>query len=230
MNFYSVYKGRIKGVYKTWKECEEQVKGYSGAIYKKFASFEEALKFSENGKKKVKTILNNIDSIHNNIDSIHNNIDSIHNNINIYTDGSLIKKNSNIFAGYGIYIPKLEFKHFAPLQGKKTNNRAELQAILYAINIFKDNKDAVLNIYTDSKYSILIFTSTGEKYKKNNYKDSFGEDVKNKDLVKKAVNIKNKYKINFINIKPHTGLSDVHSMGNKIADELAVKGALNTKI
>jgi ribonuclease HI len=223
MNFYSVYKGRVKGVFKSWKECEEQVKGYSGAIYKKFSSFDKALKFSENGK----TILNK----NTGLDSMQNStiINPAH-IYDIYTDGSLIRRDDNIFAGYGIYIPKLEFKHFEPLQGKKTNNRAELQAILYAINKFKDNKKAVLNIYTDSKYSILIFTSTGDKYKKNNYKDSSGEDVKNKDLVKKAVNIKNKYKINFIHVRAHTGLSDVHSMGNKMADELAVKGALNTKI
>jgi viroplasmin and RNaseH domain-containing protein len=33
---YAVRKGRIVGLYKTWEECEKQVKGYKGAEYKSF--------------------------------------------------------------------------------------------------------------------------------------------------------------------------------------------------
>ena len=37
--------GRKIGIFNTWKECEEQVKGYSNAVYKKFSTYEEALEF-----------------------------------------------------------------------------------------------------------------------------------------------------------------------------------------
>ena len=45
MKFYAVAKGRKPGIYLTWKECEEQIKGYSGSKFKKFESPEEAEAF-----------------------------------------------------------------------------------------------------------------------------------------------------------------------------------------
>ena len=57
MKYYAVKQGRIPGVYTTWAECEEQVKGYPGADYKKFNNEEDAKVFvfgvtslDENGK------------------------------------------------------------------------------------------------------------------------------------------------------------------------------------
>lgn len=36
MPFYAVAKGRTQGIFFTWSECQESVKGFSGAVYKKF--------------------------------------------------------------------------------------------------------------------------------------------------------------------------------------------------
>lgn len=36
--FYVVWKGRTPGIYKSWAECEAQVKGFAGAEYKSFES------------------------------------------------------------------------------------------------------------------------------------------------------------------------------------------------
>ena len=41
--FYAVRNGRVPGVYMTWADCEKQVKGFGGAIYKSFPT--EALRF-----------------------------------------------------------------------------------------------------------------------------------------------------------------------------------------
>ena len=43
--YYAVREGRSIGVYETWVECESQVRGYSGASYKKFSTYEEAVDF-----------------------------------------------------------------------------------------------------------------------------------------------------------------------------------------
>lgn len=43
--FYGVKVGEKIGVYNTWTECLEQVKGYSGADYKSFKTKEEANEF-----------------------------------------------------------------------------------------------------------------------------------------------------------------------------------------
>ena len=34
--YYAVRQGRVPGVYTTWADCEKQVKGFGGAIYKSF--------------------------------------------------------------------------------------------------------------------------------------------------------------------------------------------------
>lgn len=36
MRYYAVKRGRKPGVYETWNECQDQVKGFKNAIYKSF--------------------------------------------------------------------------------------------------------------------------------------------------------------------------------------------------
>lgn len=43
--FYAVMTGKKPGVYKTWPECQAQVKGFRNAQYKKFPTLEEAQAF-----------------------------------------------------------------------------------------------------------------------------------------------------------------------------------------
>ncbi len=40
--YYVVWKGKKTGVFHSWGECEEQVKGYEGAVYKSFYTREAA--------------------------------------------------------------------------------------------------------------------------------------------------------------------------------------------
>lgn len=40
--WYVVWKGATPGVYSTWNECNAQVKGFAGAVYKSFDSLAEA--------------------------------------------------------------------------------------------------------------------------------------------------------------------------------------------
>ncbi|MDL2310891.1 ribonuclease H family protein [Peptostreptococcaceae bacterium OttesenSCG-928-C18] len=45
--YYAVKVGRTSGIFYNWADCEKQVAGYSGAVYKKFDSLEEASNFVE---------------------------------------------------------------------------------------------------------------------------------------------------------------------------------------
>lgn len=45
MKYYAVRCGKKVGVYNSWKECESQVKGFSGAVYKSFKDRAEAERF-----------------------------------------------------------------------------------------------------------------------------------------------------------------------------------------
>lgn len=43
--FYAVKKGLTPGIYTNWPDCQAQINGYSGAVYKGFATLEEAKEF-----------------------------------------------------------------------------------------------------------------------------------------------------------------------------------------
>ena len=107
------------------------------------------------------------------------------------------------------------------VQGKQTNNIAELTAILRTYSIIEP--DIVLGkhiaIVTDSEYSIKCLCSYGDKC----HKDQWRTEIPNKEIVR---NIYYLYKekrefIQFIHIKAHTGEMDIHSIGNENADRLA---------
>ena len=40
--YYTVWKGHHTGVFESWDDCKAQIKDYKGAIYKSFATFQEA--------------------------------------------------------------------------------------------------------------------------------------------------------------------------------------------
>ena len=137
--------------------------------------------------------------------------------INIYTDGSCInngKKNAK--CGYGIYIPSKHIKISEKINTiKQSNNIAELIAIIEAHKFIETN---IVNIYTDSKYCILCLTTYGAKMNNINWT----KKIPNLELVKKAYILYNGMEnVNFIHIKSHTNNKDIHSIGNKIADNLA---------
>ena len=43
--FYAVRVGRTPGIYQTWNQAEEQIKGFSGAEHKTFFTEKEAIKY-----------------------------------------------------------------------------------------------------------------------------------------------------------------------------------------
>ena len=51
--FYVVWKGRQPGIFKSWKECEEQIKGFEGARYKSYESELEAINALASGPPRI---------------------------------------------------------------------------------------------------------------------------------------------------------------------------------
>ena len=166
----------------------------------------------------------NTTSSNNNI-IMNNNSNIIGKNILvIYTDGACSnngKKNAK--AGIGIYINNM-YNISEKLQGKQTNQRAELYAILKSLKIININNYTSIIIYSDSQYSINCITKWIKNWIKNNWKDRHNKPVKNKDLIEPIYNIYKKYNnIKFKHILAHTNLQDCHSLGNNKADMLARK-------
>lgn len=146
--------------------------------------------------------------------------------IKIYTDGAFFSHSGKPYAGYGYVIPSKGIQVSQPLDGEKTNNRAELTAIISAIKACKSFEDVVLNVYTDSQYAMRCFGETGMKYAKNNFKQG-SKDVPNKDLIIKALNLRKRHPDLVIHhVKAHTTNTDADSNANAVADELADRGAI----
>lgn len=229
--FYVVHKGRKPGIYNNWNECKKQITNFDGAVFKKFTDAKEAGEFLVNGfpnSKKPRSIVVKENADKKNLEKIDyelNNDDD--EKIFIYTDGSCTYvKNNPTKAGYGIYIPQKNIQISSPLFNQKlTNNRAELKAIIESINYLDDyDLSKKICIFTDSQYSMYIFNGTGERYKKNNWKNN-GSDVPNIDLIKKMLELKKNYNIVLLKVRAHTDKKDTHSLCNSIADKLATDGA-----
>lgn len=111
-----------------------------------------------------------------------------------------------------------------PLKGnRQTNQRAELTAILRALDIAPRHRD--VTIVTDSRYAIDCVTVWHKNWQRNNWTTKDGKPVENKDLVESVlVNIEEraqlKVKTLFEWVKGHA-----KDPGNEAADRLAVNGA-----
>jgi viroplasmin and RNaseH domain-containing protein len=91
--FYAVKIGRIPGIYNSWVECEKNVKGFSGAIYKSFTKREDAESFLT-----INIPTQNPQIIQN----------TTKNNIEVFTDGSHSKHEKNGYLGFGAFCSYME--------------------------------------------------------------------------------------------------------------------------
>ena len=144
--------------------------------------------------------------------------------MNVFTDGACINNGKpNAIAGIGVFIADNDPRNVSRrVEGKQTNNVAELSAILEVFTILEEEieRGDIINIYSDSKYSINSFTVWAIKWKQNNWTKKNG--IKNLDLIKRGYELFNKYNnVNIFHIKAHTGLPDELSIGNENADRLA---------
>lgn len=211
MPYYAVRKGKIEGIFTTWSECQKSINGYSGAIYKKFTNKNDAEQFISG-----KLFVSNRETVKIKIKR------EFIPNLYVYTDGSC-SKNGKIGAqaGLGVYFGENDPRNLSKkVEGKQTNNVAEILAIIEAYNILENIilNDEKIMICSDSQYAINCCTTYGEKCDKNNWQN----EIPNKDLVQKAYNIfKDLNNIKFKHIPAHTGKTDIHSIGNYHADRLA---------
>lgn len=222
---YSINKGFKPGLYDNWKDCEKNVKGYPGAKFKKFKDKKDAEYFLINGQDPPKH-KENTNEIKNNKNTEKYQIPK---GINVFTDGSRILKENNFYGGYGIYFGDNDKRNKSEpyTDGEITNNRAELFAILESLNILEKEieEKKIINIFTDSEYSLKSVTEWYKKWEKENWKDKDGNIRKNIDYIIPISSILEKNKnININHIYSHTGKKDFISIGNEKADNLAVNG------
>ena len=145
--------------------------------------------------------------------------------INVYTDGAC-KNNgySNAIAGIGVYFSDGDSRNVSRrIDGKQTNNTAELLAIIEVFKILHESISTGIhvNIYSDSEYSIKCATSYGSKLNSKNWSNG-SKKIPNLELVQKIYRLfVDNSNVKIIHVKAHTSKKDVHSMSNFHADRLA---------
>lgn len=158
----------------------------------------------------------------------------------IYTDGGCVgngKKNAK--GGIGIYneTDKTVYSQKIVLDTFNTpvtNNICELFAIKTAIDMYAKSTNSI-KIFTDSMYSVNIFTKWAKNWKKNNWTKSDKKIILNLDLIKDIYEKTLIYNIKFIHCRSHqTEPKDKSSnlyniwFGNNLADKLATE-AMHSK-
>jgi len=130
--------------------------------------------------------------------------------IQIFTDGACSNNGcANARASIGVYFPQGQYSNVSEtLQGSQTNNTAELEAIVRALEIVKEDAMPVL-IYSDSDYCIKGITGVNKRHKNVELMAKVDTPV----ALRKSRNSSTAFRW----VKGHTGLQD----GNAFADRLA---------
>ena len=172
--------------------------------------------------------------------------------VRIYTDGStLANGQTSAIGGVGVYFGPLDKRNISePLSGpKQTNQRAELTAILRALEVAPRDRKVI--IISDSKYAISCVTEWFLKWREKNWVNSSNKSVENRDLIQKILDmLEERMKLNahrIVDYEDEEGDDDsqvrgpwekgpgsvkfswvkghAKDVGNTAADELAVNGA-----
>jgi len=241
---YAVRKGFEPGVYRSWAECQRQVSGFSGAVYKSFKTLEEARTFVSSTttnlrcREKVKPFDPKM-FITTTTTKTRTNTTESFDSLDIYTDGSCRGnrnvKEKQIKAGWGIVVlGKTKSNHhsvfrelWGPVSVNKlspyfmgaehgSNNTGELQAIGEALLWLRDHEMSKrdVTIFSDSMYAMK--TIKGE-----------WQARKNIPLVKEVnrvlCQVRKDRTVEFKHVKGHS-----NHVWNDRADELANRGAKST--
>ena len=219
--YYVVKKGYNPGIYNNWIDCEKQVKGFSGAVFKSFKTPKDADNYLHESSSPTITLPSQ---------NLINSTISINDHIVVYTDGS----SKNYIGGYcyaiipeellniysdicylkdkETYIENNMIKNYGPTPGVSTNNFAEL----YAIQKCLSNEKGNIKFYTDSNYSIKALTEWSKNWIKNGWKTTQGNNVENKDIIQNILHLMKNRNITFQHVFGHNG-----NIYNEIVDKYA---------
>lgn len=240
MNFYAVRKGRETGVFKTWKECETQIKGFHGAQFKKFATEEEALAFVSGASKRASTsdtkgpptppkkqkTDEKSDEKKSDDDESAESSDPGSTTgseaVVIYIDGAYMRSGKNELGGIGVYWGADDPRNLSEhLGGTQTNNSAEIHAAIRALKQAKEKGVTELTVKSDSQYFVDAASSWIAGWKKNDWKKkSTGEEIKNKDEFIDLDKAMDGLNVTWVHVPSKAG-----DEGNAAAEQLAKQGA-----
>ena len=143
--------------------------------------------------------------------------------IKLYTDGACSGNPGP--GGYGaILIYKNIEKVVSGGEPQTTNNRMEIMAVIKGLEVLKQACN--VTVYSDSAYVVnAIDKGWIFSWKKNNWKKSDGDVVKNIELWERLIELMNFHSVKFVKVKGHSD-----NEYNNRCDKLAVEESLKFKI
>lgn len=193
--FYAVKSGKKTGIYTTWDECEQNVKGIKGAVYKSFSTKKEAEEFlgikSEDKKEKIVPPKNTAYA---------------------YVDGSF---NINTgFYGYGVVII---FDNGEEVTFEGSDNNEEVASMRNVAGELKGAMTAMQYAYNNNIKKLVVFHDYEgvAKWADKLWKANLVHTQKYTEYVEK---MRKKVDINFEKVLAHSGV-----YYNEMADMLAKK-------
>lgn len=217
MKFYAVRKGRCVGIFRTWKECEAQVKGYSHAEYKSFSCLSDAEAYLKGNDYRKPLVGEKVQLFG------WKNPEII-----LYSDGG--SRNHGNHRGDHVHSDDksawafLIQRHGHQLHASggeygATNNRMELMGLINALKVVGQhgwNKEKI-NAVLDSKY-VLNAIQNGwiKSWEAHGWRKSSGGEIMNLELWKKVNQLLSYFpQIKFVWTKGHAC-----NQGNIVVDRL----------
>lgn len=122
--------------------------------------------------------------------------------VTIYTDGACSGNPGP--GGWGaILMYEDTKKEISGAKKDTTNNIMEITAVLEALKLLK--VECKVKVYSDSAYVVNAFNQGWiENWKKNNWKTSGKDPVKNRELWEELYNLTQIHKVEFIKVKGHS--------------------------
>lgn len=217
--YYAVKEGKTPGIYKTWEECQPQVKGHRGAVYKKFNTYNEAYEFIngklDNFKLKEQTKKKRED-IQEEIEGLMAVGDLKVDEAIAYVDGSFDLENWTF--SYGVVF--MTDKYREDYSGrdddedlaKMRNVSGEIKGAMVAMKIALEKEIDTLYLHFD--YMGI------EKWAKGEWKTNKEGTKAYKEYYD---SIKDKLKVVFIKVSAHSGI-EFNEEADRLAKEAILKG------
>ena len=144
--YYVVWKGVSPGIYTSWTDCQLQIKGYDGALYKSFDTKEEAEHAFASPAHHY------IGSHHSELRTQNSKVLPENFDMNCVAVDAACSGNPGPMEYRGVYLlTGQEIFHFGPVYG--TNNIGEFLAIVHALALMKQ-KGICMTIYSDSRNAL----------------------------------------------------------------------------
>ena len=206
---YAIFKGHKPGIYTSWSDASEQVKGFKGAKYKSFAKRDEAVQWLREcvlaaTEAVDENLIDLIKSHKMKADRIASAMgDRTEDRIIIYTDGGASPNPGR--GGYGVVLKKgVLRKELSAGYQLTTNNRMEMLGVIVALEAIKEPSEIIL--HTDSKYVVDSVTKRWVYgWQKRGWKKSDGKQAVNIDLWKRMLPLLKVHKVEFKWVKGHAG-------------------------